>query len=59
MEETSLQKAPAIYPLLSSEERLKRLRDIQGIWQNGRRDPIEELEEMRKEWDRELPPFRR
>jgi hypothetical protein len=36
-------------------ERLEALEKIRGIWKDRKPDPIKELEEMRKEWDRDLP----
>jgi hypothetical protein len=35
-------------------ERLEALEKIRGMWKDRVPDPIEELEEMRKEWDRDL-----
>jgi hypothetical protein len=46
-------------PLPSPEERLKQWQRFKGIWQNRIPDPVEELEKMCKEWDRELSPVRR
>lgn len=37
---------------LSTEERLEMLRGIRGMWKDRKPDPIEELEQMRKEWDK-------
>ena len=36
-------------------ERLDAFEKIQGIWKDRIPDPIEELKEIRKEWDRDLP----
>jgi hypothetical protein len=36
-------------------ERLEALEKIQGMWKDRTPDPVEELKEMRKEWDRDLP----
>lgn len=45
-------------PLPSPEERLKIWQNFKGIWQNRVPDPIEELEKIRKELDREFPSSR-
>lgn len=44
----------AIYPLMTSHERLLIWEKARGIWKGKRPDPIHELEKMRKEWDRKL-----
>jgi hypothetical protein len=36
------------------KERLAALEKIRGMWKDRVPDPIEELEEMRKEWERDL-----
>jgi len=36
-------------------ERLQALEQIEGIWKEREPDPVKELEEMRKEWERNLP----
>ena len=46
------------YPLLTPEERLKLWQRFKGIWLNRVPDPVEELEKLRKEWDRERPTAR-
>jgi hypothetical protein len=45
-------------PLLTPAECLKLWQRFKGMWKNRTPDPIEELEKMRQEWDRELPPAR-
>jgi hypothetical protein len=45
-------------PVLTPEERLKLWQSFKGIWRSRTPDPVEELEKMRKEWDRELPSAR-
>jgi hypothetical protein len=55
MEPTNLSDTLTASPLPTPEERLKLWQRVKGIWRNRTPDPIEELEKMRKEWDRELP----
>jgi hypothetical protein len=43
-------------PLLTPEKRLKLWQRFNGMWKNRTPDLVEELEKVRKEWDRELPP---
>jgi hypothetical protein len=46
-------------PFLMPAERLKLWQRFKGMWKNRTPDlpdPVEELEKVRKEWDRELPP---
>jgi hypothetical protein len=38
--------------LLTPEERLKLWQRFKGMWKNRTPDPLEELEKIRKEWDR-------
>jgi hypothetical protein len=42
--------------LLTPEKRLKLWQRFKGMWKNCTADLVEELEKVRKEWDRELPP---
>jgi hypothetical protein len=51
---TTKTTTPKIYPLMSVEERLRRLRQIRGMWKDRKPDPIEELKEIRKGWDRKI-----
>jgi hypothetical protein len=39
--------------LRKTEERVKAFEQIRGMWKNRTPDPIQELEEMRKEWERD------
>ena len=54
MEATTPQDTPTPSPLLTPEERLKLWQRFKGMWKDRTSDPIEELEMMRQEWDREL-----
>jgi hypothetical protein len=56
--ESNLPDSSTGFPIPSPEERLKLWQRFKGIWQDRTPDPIEELEKIRKEWDRELPPAR-
>ncbi len=47
-------RARTAYPLMAPQERLLIWKKARGIWKGKRPDPIQELEEMRKEWDRKL-----
>ena len=42
----------------SAAERLAALEGIRGLWKDRQPDPIEELEEIRNGWDRDLSPLR-
>lgn len=46
---------PHLYPLMAKDERLAKLRALQGLWENSPSDPIKELEEIRQGWERDLP----
>ncbi len=50
--------APATPPLLEPEERLKLWRRFKGIWESRVPDPVEDLRNIRNEWDRDVPPGR-
>ncbi|MBI3261255.1 hypothetical protein HYZ64_02695 [Candidatus Berkelbacteria bacterium] len=50
--------APRVYPLLTVAERLAMLRKLQGAWKHRKPDPLEELKEIKKGWDRKLPHLR-
>jgi hypothetical protein len=52
METTNQPETLTATPLLTPEERLKLWQRFKGIWQNLIPDPVEELEKMRKEWER-------
>jgi len=39
--------------LRKTEDRLKAFEQLRGMWKNRQPDPIQELEEMRKEWERD------
>lgn len=52
MSQAALKKVPEIYPLMTPEKRLKKLREIKGLW--GKKS-LKELKKIRKEWDRKLP----
>jgi hypothetical protein len=56
MDTTTPRDTPSTSPLLTPEERLKLWQRFKGMWKNRPPHSIEELEKMRKEWDRELPP---
>ena len=56
MDITTSRDALSASPLLTPEERLKLWQRFKGMWKNRTPGPVEELEKMRKEWDRELPP---
>ncbi len=43
------------YPLPKTGERLAILRKLQGVWKYRKPDPIEELKEIKKGWERKLP----
>jgi hypothetical protein len=58
METTTPQDTLTSSPLLTPEERLKLWQRFKGMWKDRVPDPIEELEKMRSEWDRELPSVR-
>jgi hypothetical protein len=58
MDTTSAPDALTTSPLLTPEERLKLWKRFKGMWKDHTPDPIEELEQMRKEWDRDFPPVR-
>ena len=45
-------------PQLTPEERLKLWQRFKGTWEGRIPDPVEELEKIRIEWDREVPPGR-
>ncbi len=47
----SKRKIP-IYPLMFPKERLALLKSIKGIWKNKKRNPIKELNKMRRERER-------
>jgi len=52
---TIISKSPIRSPLLlNGQERLLLLRNIRGMWKHRKPDPIKELENMRREWDREI-----
>ena len=42
------------YPLLLGNERLLIWEKVKGMWRNREPDAIDELDEMRDEWDRPL-----
>jgi len=56
--EANLPDSSTAFPIPSPAERLKLWQRFKGIWQNRTPDPIEELQKIRKEWDREFPPAR-
>ena len=58
MDITTSRDALSTSPLLTPEERLKLWQRFKGMWKKRTPDPVEELEKMRKEWERELPPAR-
>jgi hypothetical protein len=58
METTTPRDTLTPAPLLAPGERLKLWQRFRALWKNRTHDPIEELEKMRQEWDRELPPAR-
>lgn len=43
-----------IYQLITPEERLMIWERVRGIWKNRKRDPLQELKKMRKEWERKI-----
>lgn len=45
---TKTYKPVTIYPLILPEERLANWKEIKGIWENYKPDPIKELKKMRK-----------
>jgi hypothetical protein len=45
-------------PQLTPEERLKLWQRFKGTWKGRIPDPVEELNKIRKDWDREDPPGR-
>jgi hypothetical protein len=54
---TVTRKFSIISPLImTGPERLLLLRSIRGMWKNRKPDPTKELEKIRWEWDREMPP---
>ena len=54
METNTITREQKIYPLMTAEERLKLLRQIRGMWKDRKPDPIEELKEIRKGWNRKI-----
>jgi hypothetical protein len=46
---------PHLYPLMTQEERLAKLRALQGIWDHYPIDPLQELENIRQEWEHDVP----
>jgi hypothetical protein len=56
METTTPQDTMTSSPLLAPEERLKLWQRFKGMWKDRTPDPIEALDKMLKEWERELPP---
>lgn len=40
---------------ITGEERRKIWESVRGMWKDRQPDPIEELNEMRSQWDRDLP----
>lgn len=44
--------------ILKPRQRLLLWTAIRGMWKNKKPDPIKELNKMRREWDRKLPPLK-
>jgi hypothetical protein len=49
-------KRPHLF--VTGEARLALWRKLRGMWKDRPSNPIEELEQIRDEWDRPLPPIR-
>ena len=49
-------KRPHLF--VTGEARLALWRKLRGMWKDRKVNPIEELERLREEWDRNLPPVR-
>jgi hypothetical protein len=47
-----------VYPFMTPQERLLLWRKIKGMWKGRKPDMMKEYIEIRKEFDRDLPPFR-
>jgi len=43
-----------VYPLLSARERLLIWERVKGMWKNRKPNPIQELKQVRKEWERRV-----
>lgn len=52
---TTQTRVNTLYPLLKTRDRLSVWQKIRGLWQDRWPDPIQELEEIRSEWERDLP----
>jgi hypothetical protein len=46
------------HPFVTGEARLTLWRKLRGMWKDRQPNPIEELEKIRDEWDRDIPPVR-
>jgi hypothetical protein len=49
-------KRPHLF--VTGEARLALWRKLRGMWKDRKINPAEELERIRDEWDRNLPPVR-
>ncbi len=47
-----------VYPFMTPQERVLLWRKVKGRWKGRQPDMIEEYVEIRKEFDRDLPPLR-
>lgn len=55
-QEPASTKRPHLF--VTGEARLALWRKLRGMWKDRKINPIEELERIRDEWDRNLPPVR-
>jgi hypothetical protein len=51
-------KAKRSHLFITGEARLAMWRKLRGMWKDRQPNPIEELEKIRAEWDRDIPPVR-
>jgi hypothetical protein len=52
----ALTKRPHLF--VTGAARLAMWRKLRGMWKDRKPNPIEELDQIRDEWDRDLPPVR-
>ena len=51
-------KAKRSHMFVTGEARLAMWRKLRGMWKGRQSNPIEELEKIRDEWERDIPPLR-
>ena len=47
-----------VYPFMTLQERLLLWRKVKGMWKGRKPDMMKEYIDLRKEFERDLPPFR-